>query len=179
MRMRSGDVVFNSSKTAFTSPPTKGMNPSWNPLTNGPLIAFIPANSSAERLASAARSPTALNTTQWNTEFGYWRARCRIVPPQPISMSSECAPRHKTCSGKAESRPKLRECTRPRGVQQPSIGSFRCTSIYRATCRFVCNRFRDAECCSSRSCSRGNHHEDLAPSDQSVSCPRKVFHSAT
>src|SRR4029077_8001393 len=46
--------------------------------------------------ASRARAPGALNTTQWNSS-SRWSARsCSIVPPQPISISSACAPRQST-----------------------------------------------------------------------------------
>ncbi len=42
--------------------------------------------------ASSARSPGALSTTQQTRRSGTASTSRRIVPPQPISMSSECAP---------------------------------------------------------------------------------------
>ncbi len=62
----------------------------------------VPANIAAARLASSCRTPIALNTTQWNAQPGYCSANRRTVPPQPISISSECAPKHKICSGSVE-----------------------------------------------------------------------------
>ena len=53
-------------------------------------------NSAADALASAARNLSPLNTIQWTSISGRWDSNLRIVPPQPISISSEWAPRQST-----------------------------------------------------------------------------------
>src|SRR5438876_6375830 len=117
--MRSGKTsCFNPSKTAFTSAPTNGMNPSWKALSSGPWVVVVPVNSAAARCASAALGPIALNTTQWNTQRGYSWAKRRIVPPQPISISSECAPRHKILRGNAALQDRLRERTQSHSLKR-------------------------------------------------------------
>src|SRR5439155_19502534 len=45
--------------------------------------------------ASVLLCPDAPNTTQTISVVGFSSSNLRIVPPQPISMSSLCAPRHK------------------------------------------------------------------------------------
>src|SRR5690606_22833697 len=47
--------------------------------------------------ASSARAPVALKTTQWISTSGCAARSVSTVPPAPISISSECAPRHSTC----------------------------------------------------------------------------------
>src|SRR6266567_1430719 len=46
--------------------------------------------------ASSARAPGALNTTQHTSNSGISSISLSKVPPVPISMSSECAPRQRT-----------------------------------------------------------------------------------
>src|SRR5581483_2458312 len=59
--------------------------------------------------ASRRRRSSELKTTQW-ISTSRPRVSCRRVPPQPISISSQCAPRQSTRSGRpaARSRFKLR-----------------------------------------------------------------------
>ena len=55
-------------------------------------------NAAADASASAARAPVALSTHQWTSSRTPDAIQPRSVPPAPISMSSECAPRHRTDS---------------------------------------------------------------------------------
>src|SRR6188508_1745949 len=70
-----------------------------------------PRNARALDRASASRSGSPLKTTQRTSSAGFDSRKRRIVPPQPISMSSECAPRHSTLArrsiGRAITPPKL------------------------------------------------------------------------
>src|SRR5436189_4933492 len=68
-------------------------------------ISFLRAfakNRFALSTASVLLCPDAPNTTQTISVVGFSSSNLRIVPPQPISMSSLCAPRHKIL--KTESR---------------------------------------------------------------------------
>src|SRR6187549_50131 len=55
-----------------------------------------PRNALALASASARRTPSADNTTQVISTLGCSSTRRSTVAPQPISMSSECAPRNST-----------------------------------------------------------------------------------
>src|SRR5262245_28872226 len=57
-------------------------------------------NAAAPARASGARTGSELRTTHLKSASGLSAASLSIVPPQPISMSSQCAPRQRTCSGK-------------------------------------------------------------------------------
>src|ERR1700719_2989029 len=46
--------------------------------------------------ASADLAPGALKTTQQTSKSGICSTKLSIVPPAPISISSECAPRQRT-----------------------------------------------------------------------------------
>src|SRR4029077_1305309 len=73
----------------------KGKNPSRNPLMTMSLLVLVPARkTSAERRASSTRTGLSpANTTHFTSSSGWSLARFRIVPPAPISMSSQWAPR--------------------------------------------------------------------------------------
>src|SRR5437762_2611679 len=59
----------------------------------------LPRNARALASASARRTPSADSTTQLISMFGWSATSLSTVAPQPISMSSECAPRNSTrCS---------------------------------------------------------------------------------
>src|SRR6185436_14286336 len=96
--MRSGDTrPLSSSKASLTSAPSYGKKPSRNFLMMIRALG-VPARSvSAARSASASRVGSEVKTTQVNAGGVGLPASVSTVPPQPISRSSQWAPRHKTC----------------------------------------------------------------------------------
>src|SRR5271163_3588603 len=75
------------------------------------MISFFLAcsrNSSALLRASRSRSLLELNTTQTTSQYGLEPSRRRMVPPQPISMSSEWDPRQRILNGEVPPCPNLR-----------------------------------------------------------------------
>src|SRR5690606_32302626 len=60
------------------------------------LFSASARNAAAEALASLARVPCALQTHQCTSSLSPAPIQVRSVPPAPISMSSECAPRQRT-----------------------------------------------------------------------------------
>ena len=73
----------------------EGKNPSRNPLMTMSLLVLVPAKkTSAERRASSTRTGLSpASTTHFTSSSGWSLAKCKIVPPAPISMSSQWAPR--------------------------------------------------------------------------------------
>src|SRR3989442_15206635 len=57
-------------------------------------------NFSAPASASPSLWPLDPTTTQWTSTSSYSERSRKIVPPQPISISSLCAPRHKIFMGR-------------------------------------------------------------------------------
>src|SRR5690348_9311335 len=67
------------------------------------LESALPRNASAPARASRSRSSSELNTTQSTWSLDFASSSLSTVPPQPISMSSQCAPRQRIrVTGSAE-----------------------------------------------------------------------------
>jgi hypothetical protein len=95
--MRSGLTrCFSDSNHDLIASPCSGKNPSRNDFTSICALAAFTRKSAAEALASASLSPAPLKTTQTTSRQMPSSSRLRIVPPTPISMSSECAPKQRT-----------------------------------------------------------------------------------
>src|SRR2546422_5554519 len=101
-------------------------------------------NRFAARAASFLRTAVELNTTQWTSAFGCSRKSRRIVPPHPISMSSQCEPRHRIRHRGRSAEPK----------RKSTIASAR-----HIAGRFAGRRFRGLRCrsCTLRSLGVPNH----------------------
>src|SRR2546422_10485702 len=95
--MISGDTVcFSFSKKFLIASPVYGKKQSLKcSMVRSFFLAFA-KNFSALATASASLSPLDPRTTQWASTSSYSDKSRKIVPPQPISMSSLCAPRHKS-----------------------------------------------------------------------------------
>src|SRR5882757_488917 len=97
--MTSGDTGLNPSRKSFTLVPSKGKKPSRKSLTMTSFLAACSRNIAALVRASCSRSLVELKTTQTTSMLRFCESNRRIVPPQPISMSSECEPKHKILRG--------------------------------------------------------------------------------
>src|ERR1700680_48368 len=91
----SGENRFLRDSTYFLIVvPSYGKKPSRKPSTRTFLFRAPRRKRLALLSASFFRSRLELKTTQETSRSGCSSSQRRTVPPQPISISSECAPRH-------------------------------------------------------------------------------------
>src|SRR5215471_12257541 len=94
--MRSGSLSrFRLSKKSLISPPRYGKYPSRNSRNMISLRCARARKDCALLSASAFLGPLAASTTHCTSAPGFSSSSLRTVPPQPISMSSLCAPRQR------------------------------------------------------------------------------------
>ena len=86
------EVALESLEEALDLRAVEGKKPSSKFSTSTTGSATPWSSDSALLRASAARSPSPLSTTQQTSDRRSRSIRPRMVPPQPISMSSACAP---------------------------------------------------------------------------------------
>ena len=89
------DLFLSSSKNSFILAPSYGKKPSRKFLTTTVLALRLLQKKGGAGAGFLSRARPELNTTQVTSRLEYCESSRKMVPPQPISMSSECAPRHK------------------------------------------------------------------------------------